>query len=121
MEEATATGLLRWNRNIQAYNRTGDFAAISHWSLGDMRKVLMKTLITGVCVLHLGPFGCHEAYSSCEHSHNLPCPSLSQRLNVFESISFSALKTITLEKPSVGALLGQILTDTRISSSYNPA
>lgn len=38
MEEATATGLLEWHRNIQAHNRTGDFVAISHWPLGDMLK-----------------------------------------------------------------------------------
>lgn len=62
----------------------------------------MKTLITGICVLHLGPFGCHKAYSACKHSHNLPCPSLSQHLKVFESIPFSALNAIMLGKPSVG-------------------
>lgn len=38
MEEATATGLLEWHRNIQAHNRMRDFVAISHRPLGDMLK-----------------------------------------------------------------------------------
>lgn len=64
---------------------------------------MKKTLITGVWVLHLGPIGYHKSCSACEHSHSLPCPSLSQNLKVFESILFSALNAIMLEKPCVGA------------------